>query len=76
MADARLTALQGLGEVLDREGYSNLVLESLMRKSAISKRLRFWMRYLPKQSGGRIMTAVWQKSLITPHCISKRQDIL
>ena len=36
MADARLTALQGLGEVLDREGYSNLVLESLMRKSALT----------------------------------------
>ena len=40
MADARLTALQGLGEVLDREGYSNLVLESLMRKSALAAQER------------------------------------
>ena len=36
MADPRLTARQGLGGVLDREGYSNLVLERLMRNTELS----------------------------------------
>lgn len=36
MADARLTALRGLSEVFGQGGYSNLVLESLMRKNELS----------------------------------------
>ena len=36
MADARLTALRGLSEVFGQGGYSNLVLESLMRKNELT----------------------------------------
>lgn len=36
MADARLTALRGLNEVFGQGGYSNLVLESLMRKNELT----------------------------------------
>ena len=36
MADARLTALRGLQEVFGQGGYSNLVLESLMRKNELT----------------------------------------
>ena len=36
MADARLTALRGLNEVFGQGGYSNLVLEGLMRKNELT----------------------------------------
>lgn len=36
MADARLTALRGLSEVFGQGGYSNLVLESLMRNNQLN----------------------------------------
>lgn len=36
MADARMTALRGLSEVFGQGGYSNLVLENLMRKQELS----------------------------------------
>ena len=36
MADARLTALRGLSEVFGQGGYSNLVLESLMRNHQLN----------------------------------------
>ena len=36
MADARLTALRGLQEVFGQGGYSNLVLESLMRNHQLN----------------------------------------
>ena len=36
MADARMTALRGLSEVFGQGGYSNLVLERLMRNNELS----------------------------------------
>lgn len=59
MSNARITAVKGLIEVFDREGYSNLVLESLMKKESLPDRDRAFCTALFYGTVERRITLDW-----------------